>query len=1462
MARIALMVGLAVAGAVISVMTGGLGTFAVGAWTADIVAGAGVGAAVGSLAGGLLFPGHMYSYGARLNDLQTSSAANGMDYPWGYGGFRIGAQIIWCPGLKETTTNTNTSAKGGPTNSQVTYTYTVSFAAAFCQGPAKVTRVWFDSKLVYDVTGKGAISSDVFNTGIPNSNPAIINTEVIVPTIYPGDENQQPDPTIQAAEGITSTPAFRNTCYLTYVDLPLASFGNRIPNIRGEISISTALAYLKDTYPGQAPSGLNTLTVPTNTYVDSVNRKAYIVDGATQNIQQINLVADATAPLESWLPSTVYAVGDEILDSNGNVQIVYAINDPGVSTYVDPRNGHTYPAGKGMSGGLQPSNQIVGGFNYEWQPEGDLTGDPTDFAQPFHVDPIIWKNLGVGPEAIVIAAQGVLTPILLAGEVATPGKGSRIAIDPSGNIWQAVLIQVGMGPIFHYLMCYDQTSFLAKFRVLIPDNKTGSSVQSISFATTKNGNFMYAVKSSPGDCTVYIYNLAQISAPPTVVANMCIIPFAGSMDSPIFATVTPTGDMYVGYNPNGLVRVSHYNPLTGAVAQSNDLTAAIGDGTESHLIVVLWNPVDQTLIGIAHSGRLVKIDPVTLTVLAVSNPGDIFINGGGPDEAYFTQNGILPISGLLHGFRNPSGFLYNLCAYDKNLNRVIDTPITNWFVNVETNNGFTPFKPCWHDYDAPTDSLIVTTTLSSTYSSSSYRVYVNRQLVSASDLGTVVLDILTRSGIDPAVVDVSRITGTNVLGFPITRNTSVKSLLGTLCQAYYFDIVETDFKLVCVPRGGAIALSIPEDDLGLQSDQHKIEETIAQENDLPLSVTILYADPALDYQQGKALRQRIKRVKKTKNHSLLEIPLTLTSDFAAQLANRALKTVWQERNSYAFKLWKTQYLVLDPTDIIQFTYEGMPFVARLVKESMGVNLALEINAVSEDASNYITSLTVPGGSGNGFVTKFLNPIGPTLLFIFDIPLLQDTDASPTGSSGYYWGVSSVAEGWPGAAIFASPDGESWNNVGFSNTPLSFGAVFAVLPAPTSPWLWDTVNTITVAMSSGTLSSTTQLNVLNGANAALLGGEVIQFQNAVLNANGTYTLSMLLRGRRGTEWECTQHTTGETFVLLTGTNLQRNVVSTSLIGIPRQYKAVTITQATDTAQIQVVTLEGMDLRPYAPAQLTVTRDGSGNFSISWVRRTRIGGAWLDGSGTVPLSEETEEYNLEVLNASGTILRKVIGITSPTYFYTAANVLADYGAPETLVYIRVYQVSAAVGEGFPVTNTTVGESVLEFGAGADATSINGVPIIGTPTTGQVLEFNGTNWIPANAGGGGSGVRTTVNVTTASLTNGQSQTGTLALAKTLALLGASTNGDVRVQLYETAAYRTADAGRAVGTNPTPGTQNGIVADFVLTSALGTWDFSPPLLGTNRDVTPTDTIYYRVTNLGTTRTITIGLTYLPLET
>lgn len=97
----------------------------------------------------------------------------------------------------------------------------------------------------------------------------------------------------------------------------------------------------------------------------------------------------------------------------------------------------------------------------------------------------------------------------------------------------------------------------------------------------------------------------------------------------------------------------------------------------------------------------------------------------------------------------------------------------------------------------------------------------------------------------------------------------------------------------------------------------------------------------------------------------------------------------------------------------------------------------------------------------------------------------------------------------------------------------------------------------------------------------------------------------------------------------------------------------------------------------------------NIAITWQRRTRFGGAWLDGTGTVPLNEEAESYDLIIYDPTGTtIIRQVLGLTSPSFNYTTDMQLADFAGFPDFIYTVVYQNSAAVGRGIAAINPTLG------------------------------------------------------------------------------------------------------------------------------------------------------------------------------
>jgi len=158
-----------------------------------------------------------------------------------------------------------------------------------------------------------------------------------------------------------------------------------------------------------------------------------------------------------------------------------------------------------------------------------------------------------------------------------------------------------------------------------------------------------------------------------------------------------------------------------------------------------------------------------------------------------------------------------------------------------------------------------------------YRMYLNRQAVNGETLDLVVADILTKAGLTSDQFDVTTLSSIIVQGYPVARLTDAKSVLQMLTTAYFFDLVETDFKLKAVLRGGNTSVTIPESDLGISESNgqsFELQTVVAQQHDIYRDISVVYADPALDYQQGKQFRRRHSRVVKTKNQSILELSLT------------------------------------------------------------------------------------------------------------------------------------------------------------------------------------------------------------------------------------------------------------------------------------------------------------------------------------------------------------------------------------------------------------------------------------------------------------------------------------------------------------------------------------------------------------------------------------------------------------
>lgn len=300
----------------------------------------------------------------------------------------------------------------------------------------------------------------------------------------------------------------------------------------------------------------------------------------------------------------------------------------------------------------------------------------------------------------------------------------------------------------------------------------------------------------------------------------------------------------------------------------------------------------------------------------------------------------------------------------------------------------------------------------------------------------------------------------------------------------------------------------------------------------------------------------------------------------------------------------------------------------------------------------------------------------------NVNALRDADSDP----GFYAVVSSSAKAWPGALLYQSSDGgATYQAIATLTARATLGRTLTALGSYSGGNTVDESSTVNVRLLYGTLVSVGYAGLLEGAQAALIGDELVYFRNAVLNGDGTYTVSGFLRGRRGTEAKITGHTANERFVFLTPSTVSRIAQETADIGRTRLYKAVTSGATLSSAAAQSFTNEGAALKPYAPVQFGGGRAADGALLLQWVRRGRLSGEWRDGVD-VPLSEASEAYEVEIYSAGfGAVLRTISGLTTPQATYSAAQQVADFGAVQPSLCVRVYQVSATVGRGYPASAT---------------------------------------------------------------------------------------------------------------------------------------------------------------------------------
>lgn len=261
-----------------------------------------VGGIIGTALGGLVDRSVLGSTGrareqGRISNPAVQSATYGEPIPIIVGRMRAAGNLIWTSGIREQSALTGGGKRSGPATTN--FTYSASFAVGLAaRRIAGIGRIWADGKLIRGADG-------VFVTPVTMR-------------LHTGDEDQAVDPLITAAETLDGTPAYRGLAYVVFEDLPLAEYGNRIPNLTFEV--------IADDAPIDAGGAMARIAGAAGEAALAIAGNFPALTGHI--VSRTGTLADSLAPLLA-IADAVMATGDGLAVVGGDAAVVGLPADAG-----------------------------------------------------------------------------------------------------------------------------------------------------------------------------------------------------------------------------------------------------------------------------------------------------------------------------------------------------------------------------------------------------------------------------------------------------------------------------------------------------------------------------------------------------------------------------------------------------------------------------------------------------------------------------------------------------------------------------------------------------------------------------------------------------------------------------------------------------------------------------------------------------------------------------------------------------------------------------------------------------------------------------------------------------------------------------------------------------------------------------------------------------------------------------
>lgn len=1201
--------------------------------------------------------------GPRLGDFHLLTSRDGAPMPRVYGRARLAGQVIWASRIKEQITEERVGGKGGPT--QTNYTYTMSFAIGLCEGEILgVDRLWIN--------------------GEPLSMPGLTLR------VYTGSDTQLPDPIISAIEG-SAAPAFRGTAYMVFEDFPLDEYGARLPQINAEIirvppsksdapkmedvitgvnllpssgEFAYATDIVEDVTGPNYPVNLNNLAGQADieqaldqlqTQLPNCRNVSLIISWFGTDLRVGDCMirpgverADRLTPTQTWqvcgdTRETAYVISQ---DSSGRphyggtpsdasiIQAIQSLKSRGFRITIYPFILMDILAGNGLPDPYGAAEQAIFPWRGRITSAADLTTSVIAEVDAFFGS-CLSTDLGEANGQVTYSGPpeyGFRRFILHYAKLASLAGGvDRFVIGSEMRGLTTLRSAVGAYPAVDKLK-----SLAADVRTLVGGH-TG-----VTYAADWSEYFGHHVDGNVHFHLDPVWADANIDA----VGIDAYFPLSDWRDGEhLDAEIADTSHdtEYLKANMEGGEGYDWY--YASQADRDAQIRSPITDGLSSKPWVYRYKDIRNWWANVHHN-RVGGVEMTSPTAWVPESKPIWFTEIGCPaiDKGANQPNVFVdPKSSESH-----APYYSNGTRDDLMQRRYVEAFLTYWADHNTMSSVYGDTMVdldaahiwCWDARPFPDFPARCDVWADGENWQLGHWLTGRTGLIPVRD---VVQDIALQAGVTD--IDVSRVHGL-IEGFVLDRPMSARAALQPLAATFQFTPIECANGLAFIASGSEDRLECTLDDI-VADRPGPVEEQSADPEARPLDVRLHFIDRENDYQQGVvSARDRLSESVRIYD---VPVPVIMGRAQAKQIAKALLDEVTAPASQLKFSVSPAAFHI-EVGDVLTLPDRTGEWQIQ----------SLEGVATKRASARKVTGMVQPTLSGSSPDRALPVPwVSKPELVILDI-----ADLTGEGQRG---GILVGAKATPfNPVTISGPDGEVTVTapiaLGELLTPLSLGPVGR----------WDTANIFDVRMPDIDLASVEASALLNGANPFAVqtdtGWEILQAQNIELVGVDTYRLSHLLRGLAGTDADCVaQIPTGATIVYL-GRGVADLPINIARIGETINIAASAGGRSSDSVSHIYL---ARHLRPLSPVHGYAVLDDDG-LHLSWIRRTRIGGdswAGLD----VPLGEEQELYRVELIDGEGVFASYIC--RSTTFQITQAELL-QMPAVER---VRISQISNVFGYG---------------------------------------------------------------------------------------------------------------------------------------------------------------------------------------